>query len=96
MNGTWSRVAIHDKPADVYDLAGNVAEWTADCFHADYVGAPADGRAWVDADCPQGVARGGSWHDGLAQARVAARAAHPVGWRSVLLGVRLARALGEH
>lgn len=94
--GVATAGSFEPNPLGLYDLAGNVAEWTADCFHADYVGAPADGRAWVDADCPQGVARGGSWHDGLAQARVAARAAHPVGWRSVLLGVRLARALGEH
>lgn len=88
--------SFEPNPLGLYDLSGNVAEWTADCFHADYTGAPADGQVWEGADCPQAVARGASWHDGLVQARVAARAAHPVGWRSALLGVRLARALGEH
>jgi formylglycine-generating enzyme required for sulfatase activity len=46
-------------------MHGNVLEWTADCWHEDYKGAPPDGSAWVEAkgaSCSSGrVVRGGSW-----------------------------------
>jgi len=48
----------------LYDLLGNVWEWTADCWHGDYTGAPMDGSAWLEAkqgDCSRRVVRGGSW-----------------------------------
>ena len=35
----------------LYDVIGNVGEWTEDCWHDDYVGAPTDGSAWVSGDC---------------------------------------------
>jgi formylglycine-generating enzyme required for sulfatase activity len=31
----------------LYDMLGNVFEWTEDCFHGDYNGAPQDGSAWL-------------------------------------------------
>ena len=46
------------------DLAGNVAEWTQDCWHGSYWAAPTDGSAWTTA-CKLGdvrVVRGGSWY----------------------------------
>jgi formylglycine-generating enzyme required for sulfatase activity/cytochrome c551/c552 len=45
----------------LYDMAGNVAERTADCWHSRYDGAPNDGRAWVDAKCHDRVVRGSYW-----------------------------------
>ncbi|MFH0344093.1 MAG: formylglycine-generating enzyme family protein [Chromatiales bacterium] len=48
----------------LHDMLGNVMEWTEDCWHADYVGAPTDGSAWreqQDGDCARRVIRGGSW-----------------------------------
>lgn len=50
----------------LYDTAGNVWEWTQDCWHENYSGAPADGSAWLkkrDGDCNRRVVRGGSWND---------------------------------
>lgn len=47
----------------LYDMAGNVWEPTADCFHIGYGGAPSDGSAWDDAACAVRVLRGGSWYD---------------------------------
>lgn len=31
----------------MYDMHGNVYEWVADCWHPDYVGAPADGLSLI-------------------------------------------------
>jgi formylglycine-generating enzyme required for sulfatase activity/tripartite-type tricarboxylate transporter receptor subunit TctC len=45
----------------LYDMVGNVWEWTQDCYHASYVGAPSDGSAWTSGDCTSRVMRGGSW-----------------------------------
>jgi formylglycine-generating enzyme required for sulfatase activity len=46
----------------LYDMVGNVFEWTEDCVHNNYNGAPTDGSAWsVDGDCSSHVIRGGSW-----------------------------------
>jgi formylglycine-generating enzyme required for sulfatase activity len=46
----------------LYDMVGNVFEWTEDCVHDNYNGAPTDGSAWrTDGDCSDRVVRGGSW-----------------------------------
>jgi len=33
----------------LFDMVGNVFEWTEDCVHGNYDGAPADGSAWIEA-----------------------------------------------
>ncbi|MCU0833226.1 MAG: formylglycine-generating enzyme family protein [Chromatiaceae bacterium] len=49
-------------PFGVYDTAGNVFEWVADCYHETFAVAPADGSAYENpAGCGQRVYRGGSW-----------------------------------
>jgi formylglycine-generating enzyme required for sulfatase activity len=45
----------------LYGMLGNAWQWTQDCWHQNYVGAPADGRAWMTGDCTRHVLRGGSW-----------------------------------
>jgi formylglycine-generating enzyme required for sulfatase activity len=45
----------------LYDMYGNVAEWTDDCWNKNYSDAPTDGSAWVVGDCSVRVVRGGSW-----------------------------------
>ncbi len=48
----------------MYDMHGNVYEWVADCWHPDYVGAPADGRAWMEESggvCLDAQIRGNDW-----------------------------------
>ncbi len=45
----------------LYDMLGNVWQWTDDCWNESYVGAPGDGRAWASGDCTKRVLRGGSW-----------------------------------
>ena len=45
----------------LYDMHGNVWEWVQDCWNDSYVGAPSDGRAWMNGDCSLRVLRGSSW-----------------------------------
>lgn len=78
----------------LYDTAGNVFEWTADCWVKNYVGAPTDGSARTDGDCSKRVNRGGSWTSNPTGLRSAHR-----DWddasrtRVVDLGFRVAREL---
>jgi formylglycine-generating enzyme required for sulfatase activity len=46
----------------LFDMHGNVWEWTQDCQHNTYAGAPTDGSAWTTG-CLNTlrVLRGGSW-----------------------------------
>jgi len=52
----------------LFDMQGNVWEWTADCTHFSYKGAPSDGSAWKE-NCSQTsqVRRGGSWNQPVEQ-----------------------------
>lgn len=45
----------------LYDVHGNVGEWTADCWNPNYNGAPQDGSAWLSGDCTKRVVRGGDY-----------------------------------
>jgi len=46
----------------LYDMHGNVIEYTQDCWHSNYNGAPSDGKAWKSGNCKFHVYRGGSWY----------------------------------
>ncbi len=45
----------------LYDMSGNVFEWTQDCWNKNYYGAPSNGEAWLSGNCVRRVIRGGSW-----------------------------------
>lgn len=45
----------------LYDVHGNVWEWTQDCWNPSYQGAPNNGQAWQTGKCDMRVLRGGSW-----------------------------------
>jgi len=80
-------------PMGVHDVAGNVSEWTADCWHDNYVKAPADGSAWYNRGCDRRVVRGGYWASAPEQTRAAYR--FPVKAESYgpVVGFRIARDL---
>ena len=61
-------------PWGLNDMIGNVYEYIADCWHPDYVGAPGDGSAWMDAGgCKAHMLRGGAYYSTTWLARVAHR-----------------------
>ena len=49
-------------PYGALDMAGNVFEWTADCWHPTYDGAPVDGSEWVDDCLDDRTMRGSSFY----------------------------------
>jgi formylglycine-generating enzyme required for sulfatase activity len=57
----------------LYGMLGNVWQWTADCWHKSYLGAPADARPWTEKNCTRHVLRGGSWDNVPVFVRSAAR-----------------------
>ncbi|WP_019604112.1 caspase, EACC1-associated type [Teredinibacter turnerae] len=82
----------------LYDMHGNVWEWVADCWHENYDGAPADGKAWLheDAgDCSKRVVRGGSWITNPRFLRSATRHWYSTDGRFIDRGFRLARTLEQ-
>jgi formylglycine-generating enzyme required for sulfatase activity len=77
----------------LYQVHGNVWEWTEDCYHDSYNGAPLDGSAWTTGDCSRRVLRGGSWVDPPKNLRSAYRLRFITDFRSLIFGFRLRRTL---
>jgi formylglycine-generating enzyme required for sulfatase activity len=76
----------------LYDMNGNVWQWTQDCYHASASGGSADGAASTAGDCDLRMLRGGSWFFSPVLARSANRVwFNPVN-RYVIIGFRVARA----
>ena len=57
----------------LFDMFGNVEEWTADCFNPNYLKAPSVGVPWLEGLCTFRVVRGGSWSHSVAYLRTKSR-----------------------
>jgi formylglycine-generating enzyme required for sulfatase activity len=80
----------------LYNMLGNVWEWTEDCSHQSYNGAPSDRSAWLEAagaDCSNRIVRGGSRNSTPDNLRSANRVSVPARVRNNQLGFRVARTL---
>ena len=74
----------------VYDVLGNVWEWTEDGWHDDYEGAPDDGSAWLDiSGVALRVVRGGSFLYNQRFLRVAFRFFYDPDVRNYDIGFRV-------
>ena len=76
---------------DLYDTAGNVWEWTQDCWNGSYHGAPDDGSAWTSGVCSLRVVRGGSYYCFPRHVRSANRWARAQDYRGMYIGFRVIR-----
>lgn len=77
----------------IFNLRGNVSEWTADCWHETYLDAPSDGRAWLATPpekCTDRVLRGGDFTSPILLLRPAHRTWIPDSFRTYHAGFRIA------
>jgi formylglycine-generating enzyme required for sulfatase activity len=50
-------------PFGLYQVNGNVMEWTEDCYNKRYTeDTPTDGAPWLEGDCTKHMIRGGLWN----------------------------------
>lgn len=87
---------VGSKPANafgLYDMAGNVWQWTEDCYADSYAAAPSDGTAVEAGDACLRVDRGGSWLYPAWLLRPATRERNPANYRDIIMGFRVARTL---
>lgn len=95
-DGFWGPApvaSLSTNPYGLHDMAGNVMEWVADCWHDSYVRAPNDGSAWVNRGCEQRVVRGAFWGGPPESARVSGRLGFATATRGAAIGFRVARDL---
>ncbi len=95
-DGFWGTAPVAMYRANawgLHDMAGNLSEWVADCWHASYRRAPADGAAWYNPGCRQRVIRGGNWANAPEQSRAAWRQSQDSDVTSARIGFRLVRGI---
>ena len=79
----------------LYDMHGNIFEWTQDCYEEDYAHAPTDGSASTEGNCANRVFRSGTFTSNPYMQRSARRGApYPATTRGRdYLGFRVAKSL---
>jgi formylglycine-generating enzyme required for sulfatase activity len=75
----------------LYDMLGDVWQWTEDCYHKNYNGAPGNGSAWTTGTCELHACRGGAWLIEPENVRSASRVRDYPMSRFTSLGFRLIR-----
>jgi formylglycine-generating enzyme len=75
----------------LYDMLGNVWQWTDDCWNDTYSGAPSDGSSWQHGDCGRRVVRGGAYSNVPGLVLFAVRSGYKSSGRDHSQGFRVAR-----
>ena len=89
-----AQVGVYEANAyGLHDVLGNVWEWTQDCWHGSYGGAPTDGAARRSGDCTLRMVRGGPWSFAPEDLRSANRFSGSADSRSAMTGFRVARTM---
>ncbi|MDV3514892.1 formylglycine-generating enzyme family protein [Stenotrophomonas sp. C1657] len=95
-DGWWGPAPVASFQANAFglhDMGGNLSEWVADCWHASYRRAPADGVAWFNPGCRSRVIRGGNWANAPEQTRAAWRQSQDSDTTNARIGFRLVRGI---
>jgi len=89
--GTTPVGTFNANPFGLFDVHGNVWEWTQDCWHENYVGAPLDGSPW-SSNCEKDfhTLRGGAWNSLMGDLRSSGRERFTVNTNFGLVGFRVA------
>jgi formylglycine-generating enzyme required for sulfatase activity len=77
----------------LHDIHGGVAQWVADCWFANYQGAPSDASARDQKNCQKRVLRGGSFRTDRETITASARGSYDSSVRYIAHGFRVARDL---
>jgi formylglycine-generating enzyme required for sulfatase activity len=80
-------------PWGLYNVHGNVYEWTEGCWNDSNNGNPGDGGAGTRGDCRSRILRGGSWSMSPGELRAASRFLMSSDLRDERFGFRVARTL---
>jgi len=91
LNKTVATGSFPPNAFDLFDMAGNVAEWVEDCWEDNYKTAPRDGSAFTKAGCRERVLRGGSFNNDQRFVRTAARFKYDYDVRYYANGFRVVR-----
>lgn len=75
----------------LFDMNGNLWEWTRDWYHESYNDAPTNGTAWESPEGVFRVIRGGHWQYNARDCRSAIRHTNIPNARNFLVGFRLVR-----
>jgi iron(II)-dependent oxidoreductase len=96
--GTGGTMPVGSYPPNgfgLYDMSGNVVEWVADRYAADYyANSPAENPTGPETGKFR-VIRGGGWHSGPYCSRVYFRNGLPANWLDFNVGFRCARTAEE-
>jgi formylglycine-generating enzyme required for sulfatase activity/uncharacterized caspase-like protein len=80
-------------PFGLYNMLGNVRQWTQDCWNPAPSAVASNGAPVLSGDCSARATRGGSWADEPAKLRAAARDYESIVEGSERIGFRIARDL---
>jgi formylglycine-generating enzyme required for sulfatase activity len=93
--GDTTRVASYPPNGyGLFDMAGNLWEWVADCYRSDYYRNSPDANPQGPSCTDERVLRGGSWNDSQKFIQLATRYRYPPDHRGFglnLFGIRCAR-----
>ncbi|BDU17181.1 formylglycine-generating enzyme family protein [Lysobacter auxotrophicus] len=93
-DGAWGPAPVATYRPNVWglhDMAGNVSEWVADCWHDTFRRAPRGGEAWINPGCRSRVVRGGSWASAPEELRSAWRQGSDANNTTARIGFRVVR-----